>query len=485
MPFQSEKQRRYLWANEPKIARYWTDTYGSGIARALGGRIPFASGSIFNKLSLSQLKEKLKETSQDAPEYSDIQAAIETKQGKTKSDLAKELGMTSWGKPSEEFNKLFEDVRKWKRDENLSYEDVVNPDYGPLKNQDPEVIKKIYNIAKTSGKGTIEFDPNNVQISKAGMLPSWEDLKTLGGNLKYDLQRAAEPGMDIFDTWEGAQGQQLYDKNYRDIEGARSFNVVPTPSEENLMMGDIDAGYGLTPQKGIMQVGTPFVDDYNYPQRQTMARDWSELDDYEAQNLDIPRQQELARLAGMEQYPTTEEEDEDGNWWKNYGQIARSAIANKFGKGWLGSALAGPIGWGASLAGGIGNFANTMRGGLTQRGYEQARDARIKQSRIDYMLDRRAAGDPYSQKNLNLLTMGSRPGFYDSPQTQPKKAPISVPVPAHISGGGAGDRNQPSGGVGSAASRQGPAGGSVGASRFRSHGGRLYNTGGLAGLWPR
>ena len=46
MPFQSEKQRRYLWANEPEIARDWTDTYGSGIAKALGGRIPFANGTI-------------------------------------------------------------------------------------------------------------------------------------------------------------------------------------------------------------------------------------------------------------------------------------------------------------------------------------------------------------------------------------------------------------------------------------------------------
>ena len=43
MPFQSEKQRKYLWANEPEIARDWTDRYG-----ARGGgimRIPFAEGS--------------------------------------------------------------------------------------------------------------------------------------------------------------------------------------------------------------------------------------------------------------------------------------------------------------------------------------------------------------------------------------------------------------------------------------------------------
>jgi hypothetical protein len=45
MPFKSEKQRRYLWANEPEIARDWTDTYGSGIHKALGGRIGFYRGS--------------------------------------------------------------------------------------------------------------------------------------------------------------------------------------------------------------------------------------------------------------------------------------------------------------------------------------------------------------------------------------------------------------------------------------------------------
>ena len=56
----------------------------------------------------------------------------------------------------------------------------------------------------------------------------------------------------------------------------------------------------------------------------------------------------------------------------------------------------------------------------------------------------------------------------------PPSAPISVPVPAHISGGGGGDRNQPSGGsfAGKGSGRTGPPG-------------RNYNIGGLAGLWPR
>jgi len=47
MPFQSEKQRRYLWANEPEIARDWSDKYGSRVKKLNGGitRIPFANGS--------------------------------------------------------------------------------------------------------------------------------------------------------------------------------------------------------------------------------------------------------------------------------------------------------------------------------------------------------------------------------------------------------------------------------------------------------
>ena len=46
MPFKSEEQRRYLWANEPEIARNWTDKYGNRIQRENGGimRLPFVDG---------------------------------------------------------------------------------------------------------------------------------------------------------------------------------------------------------------------------------------------------------------------------------------------------------------------------------------------------------------------------------------------------------------------------------------------------------
>tara|TARA_R110002074_G_scaffold59738_5_gene145117 strand:- start:263 stop:1354 length:1092 start_codon:yes stop_codon:yes gene_type:complete len=44
MPFKSEAQRRYLWANEPEIARDWTDTYGSRIQKANGGIMSMQGG---------------------------------------------------------------------------------------------------------------------------------------------------------------------------------------------------------------------------------------------------------------------------------------------------------------------------------------------------------------------------------------------------------------------------------------------------------
>ena len=83
MPFKSEKQRRYLWANEPEIARDWTDTYGSGIAKALGGRIPFAEGSGKTSIpqwNLATLQTAL-ETATSDEERAKIHAQIDRVEG--------------------------------------------------------------------------------------------------------------------------------------------------------------------------------------------------------------------------------------------------------------------------------------------------------------------------------------------------------------------------------------------------------------------
>ena len=36
MPFKSEKQRRFMWAKHPDIARRWTEKYGSKPKKAKG-----------------------------------------------------------------------------------------------------------------------------------------------------------------------------------------------------------------------------------------------------------------------------------------------------------------------------------------------------------------------------------------------------------------------------------------------------------------
>ena len=47
MPFKSEKQRKYMWAKEPAIAKRWTEKYGSKPTKK-GGLINKKKGGISN-----------------------------------------------------------------------------------------------------------------------------------------------------------------------------------------------------------------------------------------------------------------------------------------------------------------------------------------------------------------------------------------------------------------------------------------------------
>ena len=87
MPFQSEKQRRYLWANEPEIARDWTDTYGSRIQSQDGGimRIPFAEAGSSKKTSIPEwnlaIKKQELELATTQEEKDQIQSQIDRIEG--------------------------------------------------------------------------------------------------------------------------------------------------------------------------------------------------------------------------------------------------------------------------------------------------------------------------------------------------------------------------------------------------------------------
>jgi hypothetical protein len=338
MPFQSEKQRRYLWANEPEIARDWTDTYGSRVKKQLGGgimdQIPFMTGF-----------------------------------------------------------KLPDAWNQWQQHKlatNLMKEDPNTRDYHQMGGHD--FMQRFPNTPDWLGKGLATGYQLASEFGKGILNPSRMSSFLPRALEEARLNRAGIEGLT-------PDQQTRYD----------SFSKTFDPTIESMYPTDklaslkniIGTEFGGSAQAGEPSLTVPddfepsaFQDDYNY-RPSTMASNWSELDDVEAQNVDTQRRQQLSRLAGMEQYPTVEEEeDTEGrrNWWRNTGPVVRSAIANKFGKGWLGSAFAGPIGWGTSLTGGIGNFANTMRGGLTQRGWERARDQRRLDARRANILNRAAKG---------------------------------------------------------------------------------------------
>jgi hypothetical protein len=178
MPFQSEKQRRYLWANEPEIARDWTDTYGSGIAKALGGRIPFQQGG----RDVWNIKYGTDQT-------------------------LREHGDQGWvGGPLKEYNPALDLNKPYrlamneylKSNQPISYsetETIPNPDYYGLnigRNYIPteEIPLQVgpytgerYSIKDMRGiggleqligddddeTGTITFDPRNPQLNRAGL----------------------------------------------------------------------------------------------------------------------------------------------------------------------------------------------------------------------------------------------------------------------------------------------------------------------------
>ena len=78
MPFQSEKQRRYLWANEPEIARDWADTYGSRIKKSNGG-VMSVQGGVKNYLGDQKTVSGVPVKWQSGPNKPDTELAYITK----------------------------------------------------------------------------------------------------------------------------------------------------------------------------------------------------------------------------------------------------------------------------------------------------------------------------------------------------------------------------------------------------------------------
>ena len=120
-----------------------------------------------------------------------------------------------------------------------------------------------------------------------------------------------------------------------------------------------------------------------------------------------------------------------------FNKLAPVALS-KLGLGAL-NPFVGILGWLATKFGYnpsdlMQGFAPGLKPGQTQAAWEANQEAQRTQNRIDNLLSRKAAGKGFSQKNLNELTMGSKPGFYGNVPTVSRinLAKHLIDMPEHL-----------------------------------------------------
>ena len=122
MPFQSEKQRRYLWANEPEIARDWTDTYGHRAQGYDGGvmREPFYAGEEVEDSTTIDIDDNTRQAKVNTNQKTVISNQL--KQGQSLQDIweaAKQFDNMFFGKMNKkEFNAY---VKEREKKDNTTY----------------------------------------------------------------------------------------------------------------------------------------------------------------------------------------------------------------------------------------------------------------------------------------------------------------------------------------------------------------------------
>ena len=99
MPFKSDKQQRWMWANEPRIAREWTDRYGAkhgGIMKGLNRR-HYLTGAD----GIMDIDTMYNEDMQFAPDvsgeyWSDVYDSAKTKAGNVYDFISDSIISPAW-----------------------------------------------------------------------------------------------------------------------------------------------------------------------------------------------------------------------------------------------------------------------------------------------------------------------------------------------------------------------------------------------------
>jgi len=201
MPFKSEAQRKYLWANEPEIARDWTDTYGSGIQAAHGGRIGFASGlslvSSLRAMSDEELTKWNKEQGGDPNAEKILKERANTRvSGKVKDAGPKFFnlfpGMFN-STQEENSSPLMKEFESLKREKGMS-EGEARHYLENKRSEDPKAFEEEFNIGSYRDLSSAfdhgwdsakVLDTSGIlRTTNASAFPNWEDIKTAGGKIE-------------------------------------------------------------------------------------------------------------------------------------------------------------------------------------------------------------------------------------------------------------------------------------------------------------
>jgi len=291
MPFKSEKQRRYLWANEPKIAREWTDRYGAKD----GGNNWFGQGGMKNFLGEQPMVSAPKYW-QSAPDHEMTELAYITPKER---DILVNLDL---------YNSM-----------------DGSPNEGPS------------GIMSLNGWGSTDSNQN-----RAG--------SSISAGMDKDSGHA---------DWGGSSGAK---------HGSTKTKTM-TPAELK-----------LAEQANATKLGLDLSNKKDYNKFHSLGR----------HRFD-PNKKGFGGLRGL------------------LGTLLGFAMGIP-GLGLFTSGKAQDFL--KNINTNLGDWREKTTGYRTQAEWEAARQNRIKNKRINNLLDRRAAGKNYSQKALNELTMGSKPGTY-------------------------------------------------------------------------
>jgi len=522
MPFQSEKQRRYLWANEPEIARDWTDTYGSGIAKALGGRIGYQDGTLTEK-QIAMIKD-MKKKGMDTSTIETITGATAGQINSVINAPAQRADLSSRGiMDTSAANQDF------KFDKSAMLKQYLEGD--PLRdvyNLDPSLIKQYAQDPEqglSHQKGTLGYTYPYGQdealyirdIDK--FQPKWTPGATQEGQLNKQIgETIGHEARHQLLADNPEFEENINDEMFRTIneERAQTDNYKKFFDPDYEKRGDVDKHELLNRMLDFQAYNDPSIyRDIYQDMHGDMPRHLSSpiADAFSDQATGFTNKMLSPEAVGPRPHqgmipPTqygkrqTQDDDDQQSWWrslfspKSIMRGASSYLANKAGLG----IFAGLPGMALSMFGGgnrgpvinpatkqfmqnygvgrdpqtgrmtSGPFAGKNLPGTSMFGSktpkEMAQKWLDKFEDVDYKTK-----DKQQKKQLmkNIVTMNQGPAGITP------RAPVSIPVPAHITGGNGGVNGGTGGGFSGAGAGTGASGPP----------GRNYNRGGLAALWPR